>query len=273
MIEYSKHFVCFLDILGFKNEIESSTSDVTTFEKIKLILKALGEVKRSFNAQKDVGLKIVSLTDQSRTIGEMHFHRPAQVCLFSDSIIISYPHSNPHVDMRDLYLIMHEIEMLQYQLLLLGVFVRGGLAHGDLYYEGDICFGPALVEAVNLEKEAIYPRVVMAPYFFDRTSDQFPYKSIDDKLIEENFKMLRDIKAARYFAENPSIYFLDFLYNCLDLNNEAAKQARSVIINELRKPYCTHIRQKYLWLATCFNETLRAYGNSCIPAIEEKDMA
>jgi len=58
---------------------------------------------------------------------------------------------------------MREARSLQSDLLAEGFFVRGGLSLGSLHVSDQVLFGPALVEAYDLESEAaLHPRVVLS---------------------------------------------------------------------------------------------------------------
>lgn len=51
---------------------------------------------------------------------------------------------------------------VQSLLLQYGLLLRGGIAVGKLYHDGEIVYGPGLVKAYELEsKLAIYPRIIM----------------------------------------------------------------------------------------------------------------
>jgi hypothetical protein len=54
-----------------------------------------------------------------------------------------------------------------------GFLTRGGIAVGQLHHRQNVVFGPALVEAVNLEREAIYPRLICSPGLLAHLKD-FP---------------------------------------------------------------------------------------------------
>lgn len=49
------------------------------------------------------------------------------------------------------------------ELLQLGFLTRGGITIGPVHHRDNIIFGPALIEAVALEKEAHYPRIAEPP--------------------------------------------------------------------------------------------------------------
>lgn len=50
---------------------------------------------------------------------------------------------------------------LQFQLAIERVALRGGVTVGNQFADNEINFGPALVKAVKLEKEAMFPRIVV----------------------------------------------------------------------------------------------------------------
>lgn len=45
----------------------------------------------------------------------------------------------------------------------LGFLTRGAITVGELYHIDNMIFGPALIEAVSLKKEAVYPRLICSP--------------------------------------------------------------------------------------------------------------
>ena len=50
---------------------------------------------------------------------------------------------------------------LQFILAIKGFFIRGGFTIGDHFMDDRVNFGPALVRAVELEKNAVFPRIVI----------------------------------------------------------------------------------------------------------------
>ena len=48
-----------------------------------------------------------------------------------------------------------------------GILLRGGITVGQLCHKDNIVYGPAMVEAYELEsKSAIYPRVIVSEKFY-----------------------------------------------------------------------------------------------------------
>lgn len=60
--------------------------------------------------------------------------------------------------------LVFEAARIQANLLLAKYFVRGAITIGQCHFHRGVLFGPALVEAVNLEQnEAVDPRIVLSP--------------------------------------------------------------------------------------------------------------
>ncbi len=62
---------------------------------------------------------------------------------------------------------------LQFRLAIDGFVLRGGITVGPQFADRDVNFGPALVEAVALEKGAKYPRVVVDDLTLEVVDDHF----------------------------------------------------------------------------------------------------
>lgn len=137
--EYEKYLVTFLDILGFRELIRTRSAEEVD-QIIKLTRRHAADEK---GEQQELGLRTVA---------------------FSDSVIRMRKASETsglHFELMDL---LHA----QAGLLSFGVLVRGGIALGEVFQEGDRIFGPGFVEAYELEsKVAVYPRIVVAPKVLD----------------------------------------------------------------------------------------------------------
>jgi hypothetical protein len=75
---------------------------------------------------------------------------------FSDNFLYSLPASFGNR-------IYSVARVLIVDLLKLGFLVRGAVTYGDLYHKDNVVFGPALLEAVDIEQnEAFYPRIIVS---------------------------------------------------------------------------------------------------------------
>lgn len=123
---YEQRAVLFLDVLGFSRLIREG--------RMNLIEDSL-----------------------SVTFGK--YQSGFNVTAFSDNIVVSVKLQQGN----DLLNLLHFSCYLTWKLMTKGVLSRGGIAIGELHHKGSIIYGPALLEAYQLESQvAIYPRIVVA---------------------------------------------------------------------------------------------------------------
>jgi len=127
--KYDKGYVAFLDILGFKNKIESKefTDIYNVFQRIK-------------SKKKD--------QDENNSNCDTKF-------LFcSDSIFIT----SHELDSVVRFASSLSLEIMES----LDLGVRGAITYGEYFHSGNIVYGPAIIEACRLEKEeAKYSRIII----------------------------------------------------------------------------------------------------------------
>lgn len=141
MMKYEKRICCFIDILGFKRHIRDSitVNGDDNIEKIKSIKSVLGLSKKITN---DHGLS------ESKVI-----------TYFSDSIVISYNYN----EQGQLFYTLLDLLYVAFELANKGYLTRGGVSIGKLIHTSKYIFGPALVDAYEIEsKKAIFPRIIVS---------------------------------------------------------------------------------------------------------------
>jgi hypothetical protein len=145
---YERRLVAFVDILGW--------SEACKIESMKLIEAAqiIHRAAKDYSNQTKAELH----TQPGWTPNPMYMM--VNIGAFSDNIAVSMPTSFGHR-------IIGGVADLCRNLLQLGFLTRGGITIGDLHHVENVIFGPALVEAVQLEKEAVYPRLVCSPALID----------------------------------------------------------------------------------------------------------
>lgn len=143
---YKECYVAFLDILGFKAFVEENS-----FERVCGVLSS-SEIEAIVNPP---ALKAkFNMKDNDISV----------LCI-SDSIIISIEKSAPNAFEAIVWLCA-AFQVAQF--LSNGLLMRGGICCGDFYIEysertGDpVLFGKAYNDAVVLEKEARYPRILVS---------------------------------------------------------------------------------------------------------------
>ncbi|WP_422016797.1 hypothetical protein [Reyranella sp.] len=134
MVDYTERSFAFLDVLGFSNLVVRSTDSKEARERLD---KFIDVADRLF--------------PQWVTLGGL-----AKSNFFSDTILVSIgtpEHYFVHL--------VREVGMLARYLLAHGFATRGGITVGPVFHEGRVVVGPALITAYELEKRAVYPRVIL----------------------------------------------------------------------------------------------------------------
>ncbi len=135
---YQEGFVVFVDLLGFRERVRRAGSNAGP---IREIWDMLQESKR-----------VVETSTQSNMKG-------AVALQFSDTVVWCVP-VGAHDSLRVLLNWVSSFEMTAFTR---GLALRGGIARGDILIDGPVLFGPALIRAYDLEKLAIWPRVIVDP--------------------------------------------------------------------------------------------------------------
>lgn len=151
-LRYEERFCLFLDILGFKKKVEKSVQSAASMASIAGH-SSVGEI---FFSLKKIA---ESLKYRAAVVGSDGGMSPSSrlVTQFSDSVVVSYLVT----EVGGLADILYDVLNLQVKLIQFGVLVRGAITKGLLHHDPDFVFGPALNEAVELEKLAMYPRVIV----------------------------------------------------------------------------------------------------------------
>ena len=242
-MKFLPYAVAYLDILGFSKFVEDA-------ENCQGKLDALG---RLFNEVIPGEIKAEGKNSQY----------PADLCLkclsCSDSIVVSAPVSD-----NSCYpaLIAVSIKAIQiaHALLDMGFLVRGALAVGNVYRTDSNILGTGYQEAVNGEKAARNPQIVLTE----------SAKQALDNLIS-------NCNCHRYaiFAQSAlgeiildTLYpYPDYMYDKSVSVEEYYRRYRTTIVQNLSHEDL-RVREKWLWFAGFFNANVRYFQGSMI---EESD--
>jgi hypothetical protein len=135
--QYSIRYVAFVDILGFSDIVVRNAGPEMTEQRLALV-KTLHEIGNR-ELDKEYG-------------EDFRFQQ------FSDSMIIS-----DKATRTGLFNLLDAIAGLGRDLLANGFLIRGGIAKGYLHHDDQVVFGPAFLEAYQIETTiAEYPRVVLS---------------------------------------------------------------------------------------------------------------
>ncbi|QTV06741.1 hypothetical protein [Faecalibacter bovis] len=181
---YEKRLCCFIDILGFKAHIDESKNNDSKIDSIANILKLNREI-----------------VNEDGLISKKITH-------FSDSIVISYKYD----ETDNIFFFLEDLKFLSIELAAKGYLVRGGVTVDDLIHEDNMIFGPAMVEAYELEsKKAFYPRIIISKLFIETVSEIKDQHRQKDTLNYFNSALRID---------DDRKFYLDYIEVSPDLDNE-----------------------------------------------------
>jgi hypothetical protein len=122
--------------------------------------------------------------------GELGGGSGLPAAVFSDSFVAVAPVQSGlrHPQADAIAHLVFEATRIQASLLLAGYFLRGAITLGPCHFHEGILFGPALVEAVNLEQAAaVDPRIVLSPDAIETLRDgRGPDVGSEPVLIDED---------------------------------------------------------------------------------------
>ena len=208
--QYQKRFVIFLDLLGFKNaSIEMSCKEILSILKTfhnEAVRNNFYDILLHEQRRDDGSVYLdLNLKDGDLTHGKI-CGDDFRCSFFSDSAIISIDPS--HLTTRNNVLTL--CKSLQFQLLLKKILVRGGIAYGDLYHEADIAFGPALIDAIQVEQIIGIPMIGL-----HENSCHGLIKDFGDMLSRIIIKDNEQISVVN-FAKDASLQYLSNDYNKIE---------------------------------------------------------
>lgn len=228
---YENRVVAFIDILGFREHVRQTLTDTTHAKNIQRVLEFITELKHD----NDQGLL------SEKELGK-------EVSVFSDSIVISYPLS---LKSACFYLLL-DIIHLQLEMMGLGILMRGGVTAGKLYHNDHIVYGPAMIDAYELEsKRAIYPRVLVNPIIIEEGMKNALHDPEDE--LEQLLSLLE--------KDEDHQLFIDYMFQWQEIDEESAyfdalDTTKSLIKDQLQSLQDPGVLLKYNWLKRYYNKTL-----------------
>lgn len=256
---YEKAIVSFIDILGFRELVEGSTPET--------VKSALDLVNR-FAAPE--------VEDEDLDYGFV-----AEAISFSDCIVrVRRTEKEPNLS-NPAGLVFYELLDLlhaQGELLNQGMLIRGGVAYGDIYFEKNQTYGPALNQAYELEaKYAVYPRIVLSPDLIKETKSNELMKS-ESHTFEMEFEYIgRLIKQG-----DEGLWFIDYIRAMEDELDDPAlfpgyllKHKEIICDGTTKFKKINKILSKYLWMAKYHNDFIKKLPDEWYAAyeIEQKTLA
>jgi hypothetical protein len=173
-----------------------------------------------------------------------------EVKAFTDNVVIGHPITGRGDAESELAHLMSDLASLQLGFILeAGLFIRGGVAIGELYMDDDIVYGVGLLDAIGSEKVADSPRVVLHPTAVQAIRQHFRYYG----------PVARAPQARRLLRDEDGQVFVNYLAETWDdlgdtRNYDYLARHRDIVAARLHE----HRRQprvwsKYAWVARYHN--------------------
>lgn len=148
-MDFSEYYVAYFDVLGYKDAFKKS-EDISA-KLIKSIESSIDLMKKIVFAANNI------FRESTPKKTEIEYK------IFSDNILICYK------DIEDASSALFLVSFLRLIATIQRIFfegyhliVRGGITKGPLYLTNDFVGGKALIDAVEIENTAVYPRIVVA---------------------------------------------------------------------------------------------------------------
>jgi hypothetical protein len=235
---YREAVTTFVDILGFKNLISTST-----YEEVNAKLSTVRRLSGLDETEDGEGFE-------------------PKIIQFSDSIIRVRPldaTANQGSRYGLMFFEMLDLVHMQGELINHGVCVRGGVSIGEVHFDNQTLFGPGFVRAYELESiYADYPRIVIDPMLIQQLKKDQRLASDQHTLSEEIAYIRKNIRKG-----SDGIYFIDYLRSFLteidrpdNIPVFLQNHKQIILKNSGGAAQLSSISAKYLWMATYHNELI-----------------
>jgi hypothetical protein len=141
---YEMRLVAYLDILGWSDACKVESERLATAAQL---------IHDAANDYSTITKKEIERIADETGAEPNPMYMAVQAGAFSDNYVLSMP-----VEFG--FRILSAASALAIKLLQLGFLTRGGVTIGPVHHRDNFIFGPALIEAVALEREAHYPRLL-----------------------------------------------------------------------------------------------------------------
>lgn len=156
-IKYKKKYVIFIDLLGFSDLVARPKKSGVCIKnkRCEEIYKILTDAVKCYE---DSNFNDILLKKDGNGVLDISFENgdfltgrivgDCQITYCSDSVFITI---DPKL-ISDDYYVQQYVSIIQFELLLKNLLIRGGISYGDVYHNQNIIYGPAVIEAIQIEK-------------------------------------------------------------------------------------------------------------------------
>ena len=250
---YSQGYVAFLDMMGFQKLCKDESC-----ERIKAIIDDIELFKYKF------------INSFSKLVIPEDIISQTTVKIISDSIIVTAPDNY-----YGLLYILYFTATLHMMLLDCGVPLRGGIERGNYFVTETTIFGPAVIDAHDIENSTNYPRVQISISIIDDLRKiWFEQKKTFDYYV--NLKNNKNIHLSEIetfickdFDDCYFVHYFNTIENIALFHNSVKKEKIYRFIEEQITKYTENekLRLKYEWLRNYYDHYL---SKSFISKISEE---
>jgi hypothetical protein len=187
---------------------------------------------------------------------------PYPATVFSDSVVQSVPILDELTAAKAIFQVVLEVAQLQTELATRDYFARGAVTLGKVHSYDGLLFGPALVEAVSLERDvAIDPRIVLSPAALGALLKGAAAEG-DERVVYEETPVLVD---------EDRVPFVDYLSGAFQADIELElpdrlHEHRDAVHKQLERQLTNFGRwSKHRWVAEYHNKICHTYREQLAP--------
>jgi hypothetical protein len=178
---FESRIVSFIDILGFKDRIATleSAGDRDQLRVTLSVLRFMAE--QTANGYYGDDLPVLEFRDGKvfqRELGDLRF-------LYASDCMVITAEASPH----GLKALCYRIQKIGADLAWDGFFIRGAITVGKVVHKSRVLFGSPYHRVLELEKTAIYPRVIFDQNIVTTYAHSFPFGTKEVR-IQDGFTYL-----------------------------------------------------------------------------------
>lgn len=275
MTAYDQNYgiTAFIDLLGFGarvKSIDSQTSFDEVVEKVKIVHDAF-DLHPKYQWEQEIKADM----------------RQTSISL-SDSIVINTPIESPNVDrigsFDALMSVLDDFALAQAMCVFQGVFLRGAVADGWLYYEQGILISDGLVKAHAIENCISVPVIAVSDEIYKAFATHKDNQHYSDSPVQQLFRKFEDAESSFYFLDYLACRLNGMTHQGTEFSHESyqkfSDEEKDKYLNDLRVKNQTNVlvdhkaliekanyqansevvKQKYRWLARYHNQVASDFG-------------
>lgn len=149
-----EYYIAYFDLLGYKDFFKTKPDQVEEFlEYMYLAIHNMGIYKQEISSSFIAG-EIAQIQIKSK--------------VFSDNILLCLEAGETTNEIARLLAFMAIVADIQLNFILrYGLFLRGGITKGTLSFNEEFVFGQGLIDVVEMEEGAKYPRIIISQNIID----------------------------------------------------------------------------------------------------------